>query len=80
MMVDVLGCREEAARIIREVSDYGQLNTQLVSMLERHVGAVSAELALAAQQCVMKDFSMQKEINVEIYAMWRDHHEKGSVR
>src|SRR5690606_35964966 len=80
MLVDALGCRQEVVRIIQEASDYAQLGTQLANMLERHVGTVSAELALAAEQCVMKDFSMQQEGNVEIYSMWRAHHEKGNVQ
>lgn len=80
LLVDALGCRHEVIRIIQEASDYAHLSRLLNSLLENSVDGVSAELALAAQQCLMKDYSLQHESHLEIYAMWRAHHEKGSVQ
>ena len=52
----------------------------LDGLLEQSANGLSAELALAAQQCLMKDYSLQHESHLDIYAMWHAHHEKGSVR
>nr|WP_019367515.1 ATP-binding protein [Pseudomonas luteola] len=80
LLVDALGCRQQVIRIIQEANDYAHLSNLLARLLEQHVESPSAELALAAQQCLMKDYSLQHESHLEIYSMWHAHHEKGSVR
>lgn len=79
MLVDVLGCRPQVMRIIREANDYAHLSQLLDSLLRQTIGDPSEELALAAQQCLIKDFSERSEAGVKIYSMWRLHHEKGVV-
>jgi len=80
MLVDTLGCRQQVGKITQHASDYRQLSEQLDDLLKQNTAALSAELALAAQQCLMKDYSLQHESHLDIYAMWRAHHEKGNVR
>jgi len=80
LLVDTLGCRQQVTRIVQEASDYAHLSHLLNDLLEQCSGRISAELALAAQQCLMKDYSLQHESHLDIYSMWRAHHEKGNVR
>lgn len=79
LLVDTLGCRSDIARITEQACDYAQLSQCLNALLEQHTELVSTEFALAAQQCLMKDFSLQKDSHLEIYSMWRAHHDKGTV-
>jgi len=80
LLVDALGCRQQVTQIIQEAGDYAHLSQLLDSLLVQCANSVSTELALAAQQCLMKDFSLQHESHLDIYSMWRAHHEKGNVR
>lgn len=80
LVVDALACRRQVNQIALEASDYAQLDQRLDELLEQCARDLSAELTLAAQQCLMKDYSLQHESHLDIYAMWRAHHEKGSVR
>ncbi|AFN79601.1 ATP-binding protein [Stutzerimonas stutzeri DSM 10701] len=80
LLVDALGCRQQVARIIREADDYGHLSRLLDNLLAQHSDSISEELALAAQQCLMKDYSTQCEANLEIYSMWHLHHGKGNLK
>ncbi|MNO35802.1 AAA-like domain protein [compost metagenome] len=80
LVVDALNCRRQVNQIIQDANDYADLDRLLDGLLEECASGLSAELALAAQQCLMKDYSQQHESHLEIYAMWHAHHEKGSVR
>lgn len=80
LLVDVLGCRQHVARFIQEAEDYAHLSSLLDSLLAQHTNGVSLELALAAQQCLMKDYSLQHESHIEVYSMWHAHHKGGGVR
>ena len=80
LVVDTLDCRAQVNRITHEAHDYAQLSHLLDSLLTQCTNLESAQLALAAQQCLMKDYSLQHEGHVEIYAMWHAHHEKGGVQ
>lgn len=80
LVVDTLNCRRQVNQIIQEANDYTHLDQSLDGLLEQSANGLSAELALAAQQCLMKDYSLQHESHLDIYAMWHAHHEKGSVR
>lgn len=76
LLVDVLDCRKLVRQTVQTASDYAHLSTLLDGLLEKSAGEISHELALATQQCLMKDFSLQNERNVGIYSMWRAHHQK----
>lgn len=76
LLVDVLDCRKLVRQTVQTASDYAHLSTLLDGLLEKSAGDISHELALATQQCLMKDFSLQNERNVGIYSMWRAHHQK----
>ncbi|WP_312484911.1 ATP-binding protein [Stutzerimonas nitrititolerans] len=80
LLVDALGCRQQVTRIIQEADDYAHLSQLLDGLLEQCANSVSAELTLATQQCLMKDYSLQHESHLDIYSMWRAHHEKGNAR
>ncbi len=79
LLVDILGCRQQVAQIIYEADDYAHLCQVLDELIDRHVDKLSDDLRLAAQQCLMKDFSMQHDSHLAIYSMWRAHHDKGGV-
>lgn len=79
LLVDVLDCRKLVQHAIQSASDYGHLSTLLDDLLHRSASELSQELTLATQQCLMKDFSLQNDRNVEIYSMWRAHHQTGSI-
>lgn len=79
LVVDVLGCRQQVQQIIQTATDYGQLSNQLDQLLHERATALSTELALATQQCLMKDYSLQHESHIDIYSAWRARLETGSV-
>ncbi|AGE27460.1 ATP-binding protein [Pseudomonas poae RE*1-1-14] len=79
LVVDVLGCRQQVQQIIQTATDYGQLSNQLDQLLHERATSLSTELALATQQCLMKDYSLQHESHIDIYSAWRARLETGSV-
>lgn len=79
LVVDVLGCRQQVQLIIQTATDYGQLSNQLDQLLHERVPGLNAELALATQQCLMKDYSLQHESHIDIYSAWRARLETGAV-
>ncbi|UEG63292.1 ATP-binding protein [Stutzerimonas chloritidismutans] len=79
LVVDVLGCRQRVQQIIQSATDYSHLNNLLDVLLHERATGLSAELALATQQCLMKDYSLQHESHIDIYSAWRARLETGSV-
>lgn len=79
LVVDVLGCRQQVQQIIQTATDYGLLCNQLDLLLHGRATGLSAEMTLATQQCLMKDYSLQHESHLDIYSAWRAHLETGSV-
>jgi hypothetical protein len=79
LVVDVLGCRQRVQQIIQRSTDYGHLSEQLDQLLHERATGLSAELTLATQQCLMKDYSLQHESHIDIYSAWRSRLETGSV-
>lgn len=71
LLVDVLGCRTRVQDEIQSAESYEQLRERLDSVLMDCAGDVSETLSISAQQCLMKDYSLQSEGNIEIYAAWR---------
>ncbi|WP_426779058.1 helicase HerA domain-containing protein [Pseudomonas aeruginosa] len=79
LVVDLLGCRKSVQQAINLASDYQHLSDLLDELLETRVDGLDPALALAAEQCLMKDFSLQHDSHLDIYSMWRTHRETGSV-
>lgn len=79
LVVDVLGCRQQVQQIIQSATDYGHLSNLLDVLLHERATGLSAELALATQQCLMKDYSLQHESHIDIYSAWRARLETGSI-
>lgn len=77
LIVDVLGCRSNVQQAIQTAPDFDALRDLLSALLSSLTDGLTVELALAAQQCLMKDYSTQKEGRLEIYAAWRASVEKG---
>ena len=71
LVVDVLGCRSQVRQLIGKASSYLELDQQLDALLSGCVDELSVPLRLAAQHCLMKDYSLQHERNLEIYSAWR---------
>ena len=78
-LVEMLGCREQIERIIHQAHDYAQLSDQLNDLLTNKTHMLTAEFALAAQHCLMKDYSMAHKSHLDIYSMWHAHQIKGNV-
>ncbi|MFM0741587.1 ATP-binding protein, partial [Paraburkholderia xenovorans] len=79
LIVDILGCRSNVQQAIQAAPDFDRLRDWLGALLSSLAHGLTAELAVATQQCLMKDYSMQKEADLKIYAAWRASVEKGSV-
>ena len=79
LVVDVLGCRQQVQQIIQTATDYGHLSNHLDLLLHERATGLSAELTLATQQCLMKDYSLQHESHIDIYSAWRARLETGNV-
>jgi Helicase HerA, central domain len=77
LIVDVLGCRSSVQHAIQTAPDFDALRDQLGVLLSDAADGLTAELALATQQCLMKDYSTQKEGHLEIYAAWQACVKKG---
>lgn len=71
LVVNVLGCRPEIRKLIETAADYEQLQAGLDAIVRALVRHVEDDLCLAIQQCVMKDYSLQRDSHLEIYAAWR---------
>jgi len=80
LLVDALGCRPAVYRIVEQVNDYTQLCSRLRDLVLEYIPGASLELALAAEHCMMKDYSLQHKHNMDIYSAWRAQYEEGSIR
>ncbi|GHT80783.1 ATP-binding protein [Betaproteobacteria bacterium] len=76
LIVDVLGCRNLVKQEAAAALDYPDLHRRLLDLLPPQA---SPDLSLAACQCLMKDFSLQNENHLRIYAEWRELVTKGVI-
>jgi len=79
LIVDVLGCRASVQQAVQSASDFDALREQLRVLLADAAGDLTAELVLAAEQCLMKDYSTQRDDHLAIYAAWRSIAEKEKI-
>lgn len=79
LLVDVLGCRIDVNKIIYHANDFTQLCNQLKLLIKNIIPDISSKLSLAVEHGIMKDFSLQNEDNIKIYAAWRMQHEERNV-
>jgi hypothetical protein len=70
LVVDVLDCRNSVKQLIRTADDFEQLRAHLDVLISECVAGLTEEMALATQHCMMKDYSLQHESHVDIYAAW----------
>lgn len=82
IVVSVLNCRDEVAQHIQTVADYEELTLRLNTLLQERVETLSSELVLAAEQCLMKDFSESNkgEQALDVYSAWHAYRNKGGVQ
>lgn len=80
LLVDTLGCRSTVRRIVEQVNDYTQLRHLLRDLVLEYIPGASPDLALAAEHCMMKDYSVQHEQNIDVYSAWRDQYEEGGIQ
>lgn len=71
LVVNILDCRTEVKKAISKSDDYKQLKNNLNKILLDHVEESREDLLLSAQQCLMKDYSLQHESHIAIYSAWR---------
>jgi hypothetical protein len=70
LVVDVLACRARVRQCVQEAASYPELRRLLGALLNDCVDGLNDELRLAAEQCLMKDYSLQHEKNLAIYSAW----------
>jgi len=70
LLVDVLGCRTRVQQVVQKATGYAELGQLLDAMLDDCVNGLDDGLRLAAQHCLMKDYSLQHESHVHIYSAW----------
>jgi hypothetical protein len=70
LVVDVIGCRSRVQHLILTASSYPELDLRLDALLNDCVDSLSAPLRLAAKHCLMKDFSVRNNENLDIYSGW----------
>ncbi|MGJ7917796.1 ATP-binding protein [Massilia sp. LXY-6] len=70
LVVDVLGCRARVRQHVLEAASYPELRQLLGTLLSDCVDGLDDQLRLAAEQCLMKDYSLQHENNLAIYSAW----------
>jgi DNA helicase HerA-like ATPase len=70
LLTDVLGCRTRVQQIIQGAASYEELGRLLDTLLAEHTDNLDGQLRLAAQHCLMKDYSLQHESNLDIYSAW----------
>ena len=80
LVVDALGCRPTVYRIVEQVIDYTQLCSLLRDLVLEYIPGASLDLALAAEHCMMKDYSLRHKHNIDIYSAWRAQYAEGSIQ
>lgn len=71
LTVNMLDCRQAIRQLIETAADYEQLQVGLDAAVQERVREAEDDLTLAIQQCMMKDYSLQRDSHLEIYAAWR---------
>lgn len=72
LVMEVLNCENDVQQIIKTAADYTDLDRRLIILIQQQYPDASPEICLALSQCLMKQFSLEKAENVEIYAAWRE--------
>ncbi|TQK03445.1 ATP-binding protein [Herbaspirillum sp. SJZ107] len=70
VVVDMLGCRSRVQQLVLTAASYPQLDLHLDALLADCAVSLTSPLRLAARHCLMKDFSVQKKENMDIYSAW----------
>lgn len=72
LVVDELACRARVQQCVQEAASFPELRRLLGTLLNDCVDGLSDQLRLAAEQCLMKDYSLQQKKNLAIYSAWHD--------
>lgn len=72
-VVELLDCSTAIERCVRSSSDFDDLGRAFQQLIVKHTGELPEGLALAIQQCFMRDLSSRSEDYLKIYAAWREH-------
>lgn len=70
LVTDILDCRHAVRHAIDISEDFDHLHAKLDVLIKGLAPEIDSELALATEQCLMKDFSTQNEKNIPIYRSW----------
>jgi hypothetical protein len=70
LVVDLLGCRAEVRGVIRASIDYEDLHQRLEKLLQVRVPGLAADVALASEQCLVRDYINQEPAHRAIYESW----------
>ena len=70
LVTNILECRYAVRHAIHSSEGFDHLHEKLAILIKELVPEIDSELSLAAEQCLMKDFSIQNEKNIQIYQAW----------
>ncbi len=72
MVGELLGVKSRVDRRVREAGDYDSLTDSLSGLVREHIPDVSKEVCLAVCQCLMKEYVLEHQEDLTIYAQWRE--------
>lgn len=72
MVGELLNIKNKVSRYVLDSNNYDELSHRLCAGIEERIKETSQELNLAISQCLMKNFSIDSEQNLSIYAAWRE--------
>lgn len=76
LVVDILGCRTRVQQVVQKAADFTELGQLLATLMGDCVDGLDAPLRLAAEHCLMKDYSLQHRAHLDIYSAWHASLEK----
>lgn len=70
LVSQILAAKTDVKRITRVTSSFDELTQRLGSFISDKVDGLSEELTLATAQCLMKDYSLDGDIEKRVYSAW----------
>ncbi len=71
IVVDLMDCQKEVEYAVKVAPNFEVLDSSLANIIQQQFESVSDEMRLTLSQCMMKQYSLEKEENINIYAAWR---------
>lgn len=72
LVTELLECRSQVEYAVLSAHDFNELNDLLNKIIIGKTQKISDELCVALSQCLIRDFCMDDDKKLEIYAAWRE--------